>query len=549
MNEVEFESLVGDLSSISGSESDETESEEEGKDSTLVNLLKKQAKISGNAEEEEQGERRLGQLKTGAGNAPLVWFESPSLPHNTSLGVYKAIFSKAEVEEPTGLANALRRRQVPSTTSNGKAVEGVSLGKKSPHYFLCMIGGGHFAAMIVSVAPKLAKNNHERQADVLAHKTFHRYTTRRKQGGGQSSNDNAKGAANSAGAQIRRYNEVALQQEVRALLTEWKSLIDTAELIFVRATGNTNRNTLFGEYEERVLRLNDPRNRGFPFTTRRATQAELMRAFVELTRVKVSHVDEAALAAVAAEHEKQQASKAANSIPKKAALPKLTEEEETATMHTTQLQTLIKRSKAPALLNYIKSNSLSPDFVFYPPGGTNHHSPTLLHLAASSASPALVTTLLTKANTDPTIKNEDRKTAYEIAGDRATRDAFRLARHSLGEAKWDWESANIGSALSPEDVAKRTEEEKKEKATEDKKEAERRKVELENLKKQDVERETQKTEGRLGKGKSLGVLESVAKKGAERREEEGRGMTPEMRARLERERRARAAEARMGGGR
>lgn len=549
VNEAEFEGLVGDLSSISGSESEETESEEEGKDSTLVNLLKKQAKISGNVEEEEQGERRLGQLKTGAGNAPLVWFESPSLPHNTSLGVYKAIFSKAEVEEPAGLADALRRRQIPSTTAKGKAVEGVSLGKKSPHYFLCMIGGGHFAAMIVSVAPKLAKKNHERQADVLAHKTFHRYTTRRKQGGGQSSNDNAKGAANSAGAQIRRYNEVALQQEVRALLTEWKSLIDTAELIFVRATGNTNRNTLFGECEERILRLNDPRNRGFPFTTRRATQAELMRAFVELTRVKVSHVDEAALAAVTAEQEKQQASKAASSIPKKAASPKLTEDEETATMHTTQLQTLIKRSKAPALLNYIKSNSLSPDFVFYPAGGANHHSPTLLHLAASSASPALVTTLLTKANADPTTRNEDGKTAYEIAGDRATRDAFRLARHSFGEAKWDWETASIGSALSPADVVKRTEEEKKQKAIEDKKEADRRKGEVEKLKKQDVERETQKIEGRLGKGKSLGVLESVAKKGAERREEEGRGMTPEMRAKLERERRARAAEARMGGGR
>ncbi|KAE9986304.1 hypothetical protein EG328_006036 [Venturia inaequalis] len=548
VNEPEFESLVGDLSSISGSESEETDSEEEGKDSTLVNLLKKQAKITVNAEDEGQGERRLGQLKTGAGNAPLVWFESPSLPRNTSLGVYKAIFSKAEVEAPTGLADALRRRQIPSTTSQGKAVEGVSLGKKSPHYFLCMIGGGHFAAMIISVAPKLAKKNHERQADVLAHKTFHRYTTRRKQGGGQSSNDNAKGAANSAGAQIRRYNEVALQQEVRALLTEWKSLIDTAELIFVRATGNTNRNTLFGEYEERILRLNDPRNRGFPFTTRRATQAELMRAFVELTRVKISHLDEAALAAAAAEHEKQQASKAASSVPKKAAPPKLTEEEETATMHTTQLQTLIKRSKAPALLNYLKSNTLSPDFAFYPLGGANHHSPTLLHLAASSASPALVTTLLTKANADPTIKNGDGKTAYEIAGDRATRDAFRLARHSLGESKSDWETANVGSALSPEDVAKRTEEEKKEKAIEDKREAERRKGEVEKLKKQEAERETQKIEGRLGKGKSLGVLESVAKKGAERREEEGRGMTPEMRMRLERERRARAAEARMGGG-
>jgi hypothetical protein len=555
VTEAQFESLVGELDeSIEGSESEETESEDdgkvEGKDSTLVALLKKQAKISGKEEDgEDEVERKLG--KRGAGNAPLIWFSSDAIPQNTSLGVYKAIFSKSEVEGPAGLVDALKKRQIPSTTSKGKAVEGVSLGNKSPHYFLCMIGGGHFAAMIVSTAPKVSKKNatHERQADVLAHKTFHRYTTRRKQGGAQSSNDSSKGAAHSAGAQIRRYNEVALMQEVRALLTEWKALIDTAELIFVRATGNANRTTLFGPYEEQVLRHNDPRNRGFPFTTRRATQSELMRAFVELTRVKVSQVDEAALAAAAAaEREKEEASKIASLVSKKVAPPRLSEEEETATMHTTQLQTLIKRSKAPALLNYIQSNSLSPDFVFFPPAA-NHHSPTLLHLAASSSSPALVTTLLVKANADPTLKNEDGKTAFEIAGDRATRDAFRLARHTLGEEKWDWVAGNIGSALSPADIAKRAEEEKEEKAAENKKEAERRKGEVERLKKEEHGREEEKVERKLGKGRSLGVLESVQKKGAERREEESRGMTPEMRARLERERRARAAEARMGGGR
>ncbi len=49
-----------------------------------------------------------------------------------------------------------------------------------------------------------------------------------------------------------------------------------------------------------------------------------------------------------------------------------------------------------------------------------------------------------------------------------------------------------------------------------------------------------------GGGKALGAVE---KTGAEKREEESRGLTPEMRMRLERERRARAAEARMRGGR
>ncbi|KAL9026462.1 MAG: hypothetical protein Q9196_004871, partial [Gyalolechia fulgens] len=202
------------------------------------------------------------------------------------------------------MVKALRNKQLkpipskaPADASNGVPLP---LAMTSPQIFLCMVGGGHFAGMIVSLAPKLGKNStgaEERQAMVIAHKTFHRYTTRRKQGGAQSSNDSAKGAAHSAGASIRRYNEAALESEIRALLTEWKALIDKSQLIFVRATGSSNRRTLFGPYEGQVLHHHDPRNRGFPFSTRRATQAELMRSFVELTRTKISELDEAALAA------------------------------------------------------------------------------------------------------------------------------------------------------------------------------------------------------------------------------------------------------------
>ena len=140
-----------------------------------------------------------------------------------------------------------------------------------------MIGGGHFAAIIVSLIPKLVKNHQgqeERQVDVVASKTFHRYTTRRKQGGAQSANDSAHGNAQSAGSSLRRYNEAALQKEVRELLASWKDELERCELIFIRATGTTNRRTLFG-YEGAVLKNNDSRIRGFPFTTRRPVFSSL----------------------------------------------------------------------------------------------------------------------------------------------------------------------------------------------------------------------------------------------------------------------------------
>lgn len=544
VTEADFERLIGELDeSISGSDSSDSESEDDNeRGNTLTTLLKKQARISGQGLEDDP---TLKPRRGGSGKPPLIWLSSSSLPSNTSLGIYRAIFSKEEQEETSHIVDSIRRKQlspIPDARTTSQSPNGgVNLATKSPHYFLCMIGGGHFAGMIVSLVPKVSKKSGalERQATVLAHKTFHRYTTRRKQGGSQSANDSAKGNAHSAGSSLRRYNEAALTTEVRALLTEWKSMIATAELLFIRATGNTNRQTLFGPYEGQVLRQNDPRVRGFPFSTRRATQSELMRAFVELTRVKVSQIDEAALAAAAVKEAEKERPR--TSTPKPDKPSKLSEEEETALLHTTQLQSLMRRSKAPALLSYIHSNSISPDFRFFPESA-NHHAPTLLHLAASSSSPALVTSLLLKAKADPTIRSSEGKTAFDLAGDRATRDAFRLARHQLGESAWPWEQADIPSALSPADAEAREKQEKAEKAAEDAKEAERRKQATERLRKEEQDRVDERREKKHGVGKTLNGLE---KTGAAKRDEEARGMTPEMRARLERERRARAAEERI----
>jgi hypothetical protein len=544
VGEADFEKLIGDLDeSISGSESsesDEDEQDENGnkpKDSTLSALLKKQAKISSPEFDEFASRKR----QRGPGKPPLVWFGSPALPDNLSLGVYRAIFSVEEQDDESHIMDTLRRKQLsPTQPPKVKSDGGVPLPSTDigPHYFLCMIGGGHFAAMVVALAPKMGKKHtgvDERSATVIAHKTFHRYTTRRKQGGSQSANDNAKGNAHSAGSSIRRYNETALVNEVRELLSSWKTMIDTAELIFVRATGSTNRRTLFGPYEGQILRNNDPRNRGFPFSTRRATQKELMRAFVELTRVKQSTIDEAALAAMHA----PQTDTAPTPAPAKPKPQKPSKEEEEATLHTSQIVPLIKRSKVPALLNYLKSNNIPPTFNFLP---INHHTPTPLHLAASLNSAPIVIALLTKGGADPTIMNDDARTPFTLAGDRATRDAFRVARHELGESAWEWENAGVPAALSRADAEKRDSQEKSEKAAESKAEAERRKAETERVRKESEAEEAKRTDRRLGKGKALGAM--PVKTGADLREEEMRGLTPEARARMERERRARAAEER-----
>lgn len=541
--------------SLSGSDSSDSEDDDEGdarKETTLSALLKKQAAIS-SLNNEDGDEFSPKKRKRGAGKPPLLWFTTPTLPTNTYLGIYRAIFTNAEQENEASILDTVKNKQLTPNPQVKVPTEnnGIPLPEtyKGPHIFLCMIGGGHFAAMVVSLAPKQTKSTPtgplSREATVLAHKTFHRYTTRRKQGGAQSANDAAKGAAHSAGSSLRRYNEQALTDEVRLLLHDWKSMIDTSELLFVRATGVTNRRTLLGPYEGQALRQNDPRIRGFPFSTRRATQNELMRSFMELTRVKVLEVDKAAIAAakLATEEAAKQSAASKPSKTSTPATPKRSEEEETALLHTTQIQALIRRSKLPALLSYLKTNELSPDFLFQPlDSQQNFHAPMPLHLSASQNSSPLVSGLIIKAGANPTLLNGDGKTPFDLAGDRSTRDAFRVARSELGESKWDWEAAHIPAAISRSEAEQRDAREKKEDA---KKEEERRKAETARL-----EEEGPKVvdSGPLGKAAGRGralALGQVQKTAQEKRDEEARGMTPEMRMRLERERRARAAEERM----
>ncbi|GAP88063.1 putative ankyrin repeat and zinc finger domain-containing protein [Rosellinia necatrix] len=549
-SEIEFEKLVGDLDeSLSGSEASESDDDEDdrgSKDSTLTALLKKQATLAdrnarangGNADADEEDGDIAKRRQRDGGKPPLLWFSSPLLPTNSYFGIYRTIFSPEELKDESNMAEIIKKKQLepiaaPKPKADGSLVSGAY---KGPHIFLCMIGGGHFAAMVVSLAPRQSKHGAvgpmNREATVLAHKTFHRYTTRRKQGGSQSANDNAKGNAHSAGSSIRRYNEQALIDEVRLLLQDWKGLLDTCELLFIRATGATNRRTLFGPYEDQVLRANDARIRSFPFSTRRATQNELMRSFIELTRLKVREIDPA-------QREKPtQNPKAAPVKPAKPAVPKLTEEEETAQLHTSQLQALIRRSKLPALLAYLKSNDLRPDFHFQPVDSQqNHHAPTPLHLTASQNSAPLVSGLLLKAGADPTLRSNEGKTPFDLAGDRATRDAFRVARDELGESAWDWEAAHVPAALRRADADRR---EERERAEAERKEAERRAAEEVRLRREGPKVGDAKTGGKVRSVLDAGVPRSAQ----DRREEESRGLTPEQRAKLDRERRARAAEER-----
>jgi hypothetical protein len=237
----------------------------------------------------------------------------------------------------------------------------------------------------------------------------------------------------------------------------------------------------------------------------------------------------------------------------------------------------ILREKWSRLLEMVGKGRLEPLKSFWEREGSNlggvdtiipewadEKRATLLQLAAHSGHEEVTSWLLENLHADPTVdvpltkpgeeiedgNNSDdasdtpkpakgsRRTAYDLARSRAVRDVFRRCAAAHPDW-WDW----FGAARVPSALSKEMEEERDEK----------KKVRRKGLKDRVKEREgkakphtpepepkpavqaqrVQDPSGPRKLGGASGSTEGVA------------GLTPEMRARVERERRARAAEARL----
>ncbi len=75
-----------------------------------------------------------------------------------------------------------------------------------------------------------------------------------------------------------------------------------------------------------------------------------------------------------------------------------------------------------------------------------------------------VTALLVQGHANPTVLDARRRTPYFLASHEKAREAFRMARATLGEDYCSWDNAKVGPPLTMDDVQM-----KKEKAAEKKK--------------------------------------------------------------------------------
>lgn len=355
---------------------------------------------------------------------------------------------------------------------------------------------------------------------------------------------------------IRRYNEQMLQQEIRELLSQWKNHINTSEQVLVHAPSN-NRKIVYG-YEGSVLTRENSST--IPFSTRRPTLNEVRRVFIEMTTLKITQVDVDTIhaqrqkAAEKQERARQQLEKSrlVDSNKKTAEKPKMAPELE-------KLISLTRQGKEQVVLAHVRKHEemllpitrgkLTSQLV---PEQEEilRRFPSILHLAAHGGHAALVSLLLRDLQVDPTVENELGKTAYEVAREKDTRNAFRRCMHDFPNM-CDWlNAARVPSPLSPEAELEILERDKQRKERELERrrmiEQERRQRDDERIQQEEAKvaalrQQRQKNHATSSTGaRTLGGGNNVRTT-----EMNMANMTPEARMRLEREMRARAAEERM----
>lgn len=195
-------------------------------------------------------------------SSPVEW-EDGNVEYEKTLTIYT-------LWRNSFLIGSVESLRTPSSLKND-----LSLFIPSKWTFL-MCSGGHFAGAIFDSTGRCT-----------LHRTFHRYTVRKGQGGAQGTKDNQTGGRiKSAGSSIRRQNEARLKDEIRQLMIEWKDSIDSSSIVFMVTPGN-NKKIFMWEDAQCPLRKGDERIRNVPFTTKRPTLSEIDRIRNVLSTVTI----------------------------------------------------------------------------------------------------------------------------------------------------------------------------------------------------------------------------------------------------------------------
>ncbi|EFA75080.1 hypothetical protein PPL_11154 [Heterostelium album PN500] len=422
---------------------------------------------------------------------------------------------------------------------------------------ILLCSGGRFSGAVYQLvaggqAPK-----------AIEHKTLHRYTVRKGQGGSQAKKDQEGGVAGSAGSFLRRYNEKRLREEVIGIMRGWNAHLKECKKIYIFAPKGNTRDILLPPDNSGPIPTNDPRIQVVPFPIIRPTFAENQRVSNWLYSVDIGLFEEVPLTPITPQQESQDTittTTTTTAEPEKPVEPTevvhseyekdplfeatrnkdldkvihlLEEDDQYELPIPTQSDSLMTplfiavQKKDFKMVEYLV-RALPDDIDVCIP---SWHFRTALHRAAADGSLEIVK-LLMDNGADPTVEGFRKETVYEVASNQA-RDLLReWAGDHLDE--WDYLKARI-PPLTKEMLVEREENKKKKKKNQKEKEKAKKAAERQ-AKLDEQQRAVEEEKAKQAKLAELKLLESVK---AERQAKDS--------LLTDRERRALAAEARLGG--
>uniref|UniRef100_A0A8C1JWI6 Ankyrin repeat and zinc finger peptidyl tRNA hydrolase 1 n=1 Tax=Cyprinus carpio TaxID=7962 RepID=A0A8C1JWI6_CYPCA len=472
VEEFEKKTGTGDISSISGSDSDSEDDDEVGPEETDSAL------------DTDQSTRRL---------STKAVFQNMQGQY---LSLYRCVLQNKKDNEEDLVSSLLK-------ISNNTI------------WVILMTGGGHFAGAVF------------KGKEIVQHKTFHRYTVRAKRGTAQGLRDsqNRSHAPKSAGAALRRYNEAALHKDIHDLLESWAEYLKEASAIFLRAPSYNK--TIFLGGRGAPLDKKDQRVRVLPFATRRATFREIQQVFDLLSTVHVYRK-------LRGEESKEESSEEEDSgmletveetlgtldlrehevqlNKKKRRKRKEKREGKDLYRRKVKLDESWEYSLRDALYTACKMGDIQslrtllqlPEDQEEEKDGEERNTKenptsrvscllnkpidsagfTLLHVASAAGQKSVIRLLMDEGS-DPANKDKKGQTPYGVAAEKDTRNTFRkyMAEHPH---KYDYTKAQVPGPLTEEIESKKAEKKKAQKAARKQREKEQKE---EQLKKQQEEEE------------------------------------------------------------
>jgi Bacteroidetes VLRF1 release factor/Vms1-associating treble clef domain len=401
----------------------------------------------------------------------------------------------------------------------------------SQNVMVILLRSGRFAAGLF-LGPKC-----------LVHRACQRYTVRKGQGKAQSTMD-ASRRPKSMGAQLRRAGEEQLQQDIVQTLQQWKSLISTTKChLILLSCPKAMKKYLFDAVEEANVGVTkaDSRLRRLPLDSGRPSYENVVMAYQVMMSVQIRHWSAVTNVVEAGEETNKPLSAIKPSTLEMTQQPSSIEPE--ITFPLTPLH------KACQLGDVKKVTELLRDYqqVLLVEGVTESVQMTVqemvnrrvgtdfmtcLHYAAESSTKrepseseqpldvdpelaaATITLLLLEGNADPTIVDSRHRPPYFLASHEKIRDAFRMARATLGEEYCRWDAqGKVGPPITEGDVQAKKEREaekkRKKKARQKQKKAEEQ-TQVEQAERQRAAEEEARHEAEAAKRVRDGLQPKVA---------------------------------------